>query len=88
MGFATDRSKSHSSNNTHITVAKNSSQKRQRCWPRNSQLLKKSMRVGHIALKPKRKPGHRDGGKGAGASQSMTQKWNSQGREEVTIGKK
>ena len=81
VGFVTLRSKRGSSNNTHISVGQNSSHKRQRCWPRNSQLFKKSMCVGPISIKWKRKPGHRDGGISAGAGQSRAQNWDRQGRE-------
>jgi hypothetical protein len=54
--FATLRNKRGHSNSTHITVGQKISQKGHRFWPRNSQLLKKSLWIGPISVKWKRKP--------------------------------
>lgn len=76
LRFATTRIKRGSLNNTYLVVGQNTSKIGHRSWPRNPQLLKKSIWISPISIKGKRKPDHRNCEISPGAGQSLTENWN------------
>ena len=81
LRFATTRIKRGSLNDTYLAVGQNTSKIGHRSWPRNPQLLKKSIWISPISIKGKRKPDHRNCEISPGAGPSLTENWNRKTRE-------
>ena len=71
LRFAAMRVKRGNLNNTYLVVSHGTSKIGHRSWPRNPQLLKKSIWISPISIKGKRKPDHRNCGISPGAGQSL-----------------